>query len=280
MKTFVITGATGAIGKATAIELAKPGNKLILLGRNKEKLDNVIKEIKSATANANIEGVIVDFSDITSVKKAASQIKNKITQLHGLINIAACYKAKRVFTKDLFESMFGVNHIAVFVLTKELLSLINATPGAKVLTVSAPSSTPINFSDLNGEKKFSAFTAFGASKMANLLFTFALSKRMHGVGTSAIAFHPGLTKSSLTHEMPFFVRGLLNLISHKPEKPAHSIAQLVSGVHFNDMNGKFYDHKFKELPKPGNSSDETIQERLWKVSEEIAAKFEKPVAVH
>lgn len=273
MKTFVITGVTGAIGKATAKELAKSGNKLILLGRNKNKLDEVIQELKSTTGNPNIEGVIADFADLSSVKKAAAEIKNKTSQLNGLINIAATYKAHRELTKDKYEYMFGVNHMAPFVLTNELLSLINATPGAKVLTVSAPSTTPLNFDDLNGEKKFSAFNSFGASKMANLLFTFALSKRMHGVGTSAIAFHPGLTKSTLTREMPAFVRGLLSLISHKPEKPGHAIAQLMTAAHFTDINGKFYDSKFKELKRPGSSGDESIQEKFWKVSSGMAEKM-------
>jgi NAD(P)-dependent dehydrogenase (short-subunit alcohol dehydrogenase family) len=251
MKTFVITGATGAIGKATAMELAKPGNKLILVGRNKNKLNEVIKEISSSTGNANIESVIADYADLSSVRNAANDIKNRISQLNGLINIAATYKSHREMTKDRYEYMFGVNHMAVFVLTNELLSLINATPGAKVLTVSAPSTTQLNFDDLNSEKKFSGFTAFGASKMANLLFSFALSKRMHGIGTASLAFHPGLTKSELTHEMPAFVRVLLRLISHKPSKPAHAIAQLMTTSHFNDVNGKFYDYNLKEMKSPG-----------------------------
>lgn len=276
MKTFVITGATGAIGKATAMELAKSGNKLILVGRNKNKINDVIKEIGSATGNSNLESVIADFSDLASVRAAGNSIKNKITQLNGLINIAAAYKAHRENTKDCYEYMFGVNHIAVFALTIELLSLINATPGAKVLTVSAPSTTELNFNDLNAEKKFSSFNAFGASKMANLLFTFALTKRMHGIGTAALAFHPGLTKSDLTREMPFLVRMFLRLISHKPEKPGHAIAQLMTTTHLNDVNGKFFDFNLKELKRPGYSGDSDIQEKLWKISEEILeSKSEK-----
>ena len=274
MKTYVITGVTGAIGKAAALELAKPGNRLILLGRNKSKLDEVIRELKSQTGNANIDGVIADLADIASIKKAATEIKSKITQLDGLLNIAACYKAKRETTKDKLEYMFGVNHMSPFVLTNELLSLINATPGAKVLTVSAPSGTQLNFEDLQGEKKFSSFAAFASSKFANHLFTYALSRRMHGVGTSAIVFHPGLTRSDLTREMPLFVRMLLRVISHSPEKPGHAIAQLVSKSHINDINGKFFDFHMKELKRPGASSDEALQEKLWKASEELAKKNE------
>jgi NAD(P)-dependent dehydrogenase (short-subunit alcohol dehydrogenase family) len=269
MKTYVITGVTGAIGKATASELAKGGNKLILLGRNKSKLDSVINELRSANPDSQLEAVVTDFSDLSTVKKAGAEIKSKLTQLNGLVNIAATYKAKRELTKDKFEYMFGVNHLAPFVLTNELLNLINTTPNAKVLTVSAPSSTQLNFEDLQGEKKFSGFNAFGASKMANLLFTFALSRRMHGLGATSLAFHPGLTKSELTREMPMIVRGLLKMISHKPEIPGHSIAQLMNSTTFTDMNGKFFDFKLKEKNKPGYSGDENVQEKLWKLSEEL-----------
>jgi NAD(P)-dependent dehydrogenase (short-subunit alcohol dehydrogenase family) len=269
MKTFVITGVTGAIGKATATELAKGENRLILVGRNKSKMDELIKEIKAA-GNNNVECVTADLSDLNSVKKAAEEIKGKTDKLHGLINIAAAYKAKREITKDKLEYMFGVNHMAVFVLTKELLGLINSTPGARVLTVSAPSSTSLNFDDLQGQRKYSAFNAFGASKMANHLFTYALSRRMHGIGSAAMVFHPGLIKSDLIREMPFFLRILLNLISRKPDKPAHAIVQLLTASHFNDVNGKFYNSDLKELKKPGYSGDETIQEKLWKISESIA----------
>jgi NAD(P)-dependent dehydrogenase (short-subunit alcohol dehydrogenase family) len=269
MKTFVITGATGAIGKATALELAKNGHHLILLGRNKNKMDEVVKELK--TKGADAEAVIADFADLSSIKKAAAEIKGRHVKLDGLINIAAAYKGKRELTKDKLEYMFGVNHMSVFVLTNELLPVINATPGARVLTVSAPSSTSLNMNDLQGEKKFSAFNAFGASKMANHLFTYALARRMSGISTAAMVFHPGLVKSDLIKEMPPFVKFLLNLISKKPEKAAHAIAQLMTSNQFVDVNGKFFDSSMKMIKQPGYSSTQPVQEELWKISEKLAS---------
>jgi retinol dehydrogenase 12 len=161
MKTIAITGATGAVGKAAAIELAKHGNSLILIGRNADKLKKNEEEIKAA-GNSNVETFIADFTDLSSVKKVAERIRNTHTKLDGLINVAAVYKANREITKDKLETMFAVNHMSVFILTRELLPLINSTPGARILTVSAPSFTQLNFDDLQGEKKFSAFTSFGA----------------------------------------------------------------------------------------------------------------------
>lgn len=278
MKTFVITGVTGAIGKAAALELARSGNNLILVGRDKEKLNQVVKEINSITKNQTTDVVLADLADISSVKKAAEKIKSKVTSLDGLIHVAAAYKAKRELTKDNLEYMFAVNHMAPFVLTHELLTLINNTPGSRVLTVSAPSTTSLKFDDLQGNKKFSSLTAFGASKMANHLFTYALSRRMHGIGTAAMVFHPGLVKSNLIREMPGPLKFLLNILSKKPAKPGHAIAQLMTGSHFNDVNGKFFNCTFKELQTPGNSSDNTIQEKLWKKSEEILESKSQKVA--
>jgi NAD(P)-dependent dehydrogenase (short-subunit alcohol dehydrogenase family) len=279
MKTFVITGATGAIGKAAAIELARSGNNLILVGRDKEKLDAVVKEISSITKNQTTNLVLADLADIASIKKAAEKIKSKITSLDGLIHVAAAYKSKRELTKDGLEYMFAVNHMAAFVLTHELLTLINSTPGSRVLTVSAPSTTALKFEDLQGSQKFSALTAFGATKMANHLFTYALSRRMHGIGTAAMIFHPGLVKSDLIREMALPLRLLFNLLSKKPEKPGHAIAKLITGSHFNDVNGKFFNSTFKELQPPGNSSVTGLQEKLWNVSEEILQSKSQKTAI-
>lgn len=284
MKTMLITGVTGAIGKATAMELAKNGNHLILSARNKNKLEEVANEIRTSTNNQNIETLVADLSDLSSVKKAAKIVLSKHKKLDGLINIAGIYKGRRELTKDGFESMFGINQMGPFVLTKSLLPLLEATPGAKIIVVSAPSTTKINFDDLNGEKKFSPLNAFGASKMANLLFTFALARRLNGIGSAAFAFHPGLTRSHLVKEMPFALKLFLTLIGRSPERPAKAIAQLMKTSVFNEVNGKFYDSKLKELKAPGYSGDYEIQEKLWSVSEKLSGlepkKVDQPLAEH
>jgi NAD(P)-dependent dehydrogenase (short-subunit alcohol dehydrogenase family) len=269
MKIIAITGATGAVGKATALELAKKGHRLILIGRNVEKLKNVEEEIR-ADGNSNVETFIADFTDLLSVKKVAEKIRNTHTKLDGLINVAAVYRAKRELTKDKLELMFGVNHMSVFVLTKELLPIINSTNGSRILTVSAPSFTKLNFDDLQGENKFNAFNAFGASKMANHLFTYALARRMNGISNAAMVFHPGIVKSDLIKEMPAFLRFLFGLIGKKPQKAGKAIAELLTASRFNDVNGKFFDSNFKELKQPGYSGDTDVQELLWKKSEELA----------
>jgi NAD(P)-dependent dehydrogenase (short-subunit alcohol dehydrogenase family) len=269
MKTYVITGITGAIGKATAKELAAAKHHLILIGRNRQKLDSLVNELKTSTSNPNIEALLADFDNLSSIRKAAAHIREHQPKIDGLINIAAAYRAKRELTKDGLEYMFGVNHMAVFLLTKELLPLLNASPGARVLTVSAPSSTALNFDDLKGDKKYSPLNAFGASKMANHLFSYALSRKMTGHGNASIVFHPGLIKSDLIREMPGPLKFLLNLISGKPEKPARAIARIMTSDAIPQPNGKFFDSSLKELKPPGYSADRTVQDKLWNVSEAL-----------
>src|ERR1043165_214110 len=200
---IVITGVTGSIGGAAAKELAKSEkNDLIIVGRNESKLQQIKNELKTINPKVTIEIVVADLSSVKSVRQAVEVIKSKTNSLAGILNVAAVYRNKRIMTNEGLETMFATNHLGPFQLTLGLLELLKRNPGSKVVTVTAPSTTKLDFDDLQGEKKFSALNKFGASKMANLLFTFSLARKPEGTGVSAIAFHPGLVKSELTQEMP------------------------------------------------------------------------------
>jgi NAD(P)-dependent dehydrogenase (short-subunit alcohol dehydrogenase family) len=203
-KTVLVTGATGAIGKATAIELAKNNCAVILLGRNADKLSKVKSEIIQATNNNDIEAVIADLSEPKSIRKAVTEIKTKYNSLNALINVAAIFTKNRSENSQGLEYTFATNHLGPFILTNELLDLLKAGKPARVVTVSAPSITKINFDDINGKKKYSPgfMGAFGASKMMNIMFTYALARRLEGTGVTTSVFHPGLVKSELTKDMP------------------------------------------------------------------------------
>lgn len=269
-KTVLITGATGTIGNATAIEIAKTGAALLLLARNKERLESVRNEISGKTGNDEIDILQVDFSDIQSVKSAADQVKHKVAQLNALINIAAVFKSRRIITADNLEMMFEVNHLAPFVLTTQLTDILKATGPSRIITITAPSVTKINFDDLQGEKNFSALNAFGASKMMNLMFTYSLARHLHGTGVSASALHPGLVRSDLTNEMPSFLRNITRLMSGRPDKAAKMICNLSVGANYPDTNGKFYKFNGKALRSSAYSYDKELQEKLWRVSEQLA----------
>jgi retinol dehydrogenase-14 len=270
-KIVLITGATGAIGKAAALELAKADCRLILSGRNIQKLEAVKSEIVENTRNSDIYCVVADLSEAKSIRKAVDEIRSKYTSINALINVAAIFKSKRLLNSSGNEYMFATNHLGPFLLTNELLSLLKSGKPSRIITVSAPSFTKINFEDLNGEKKFSAgFTgAFGASKMMNIMFTYALARRLEGTGVSATVFHPGLVKSELTREMPAILNFIFKNVSNKPGNAGKMLCNLAIDNEFENSNGTFIKVDGKEIKSNKYSYDKDLQEKLWSVSESL-----------
>jgi NAD(P)-dependent dehydrogenase (short-subunit alcohol dehydrogenase family) len=146
---------------------------------------------------------------------------------------------------------------------------LKAAGNSRVITVTAPSTTKLNFGDLQGEKKFTALNAFGASKMANLLFTYTLARTSKENGITATAFFPGLVKSELTNEMPAFLRFFLKLISSSPDKASKAISKLALAPEYQNANGKFFDKNGKELKSDPYSYDVNMQDRLQTISETL-----------
>jgi NAD(P)-dependent dehydrogenase (short-subunit alcohol dehydrogenase family) len=271
-KTVLITGATGTIGKATSLELAKKNCQLILLGRNAEKLGKVKSEISKITGNNDIEVIVADLSEPEAIKTAVSEIRKKISSLNALINVAAIFKSKRLENSQGTEYMFATNHLGPFTLTNELLDLLKAGRPSRIVTVSAPSTTKINFDDISGNKKFSAgfMGAFGASKMMNIMFTQALSRRLEGTGVTTSVFHPGLVKSGLTKEMPAVMNFIIQRFSSPPDKAAKMLCKLAIDPEFERSNGTFYKFDGKEIKSSNYSYDKDLQEKLWKMSEQLS----------
>lgn len=271
-KTVLITGVTGAIGKATALELAKKNCQVILLGRNSEKLAQVKSEIVRATNNQNIETVVADLSEPNAIRQAVLEIKNKHHSLSALVNIAAIYTKHRQENSQGHEYTFATNHLGPFVLTNELLDLLKAGKPARIITVSAPSTTKINFEDINGEKKYSSgfLGAFGASKMMNIMFTYALARRLEGTGVTTSVYHPGLVKSELTKDMPKLLYYIFKTISSAPDKAAGMLASLAIDKQYQDSNGTFFKFDGKEIRSSNYSYDQNLQEKLWALSEQYS----------
>lgn len=271
-KIVLISGATGAVGKATAIEVAKNNCKLILLGRNQDKLNAVKLEIIKVTGNNEVDLVTADLSEPQSIKKAVGEIKKNYTSLNALINVAAIFKSKRHENSGGLEYMFATNHLGTFILTNELLELLKAGKPSRIVTVSAPSTTKVNFDDLQGKKKFSPgfLGAFGASKMMNLMFTYALGRRLEGTGVTTSVLHPGLVKSELTSEMPAFLNFIFKQISSEPSKAAKMLCSLAIDDKYINSNGTFIKFDGKEIKSNAYSYDKELQEKLWSVSEGYA----------
>ena len=271
-KTVLITGATGAIGKATALGLAKNKCNLILVGRDSGKLNLVRSEISDFTKNNDISAIVGDLSEATSIKQVVAEIKKKYTSLNALINVAAIFKSHRLENSKGIEYMFATNHLGPFILTNGLLDLLKAGKPARIVTVSAPSTTKINFDDISGKKKFSAgfMGAFGASKMMNIMFTYSLSRRLEGTGVTTSVFHPGLVKSNLMSEMPAFLNFIFKSISSQPDKAAKMLCSIAIDDKFESSNGRFYKFDGKEIKSNKYSYDKDLQEKLWTISEQLS----------
>jgi NAD(P)-dependent dehydrogenase (short-subunit alcohol dehydrogenase family) len=269
-KIVLITGATGVIGKATAIEIAMTGATIIILSRNKSRLEEVKAEISQKSENDNIDILVADYSDISSVKNAVKEFRQKHDHLDALVNIAAVYRSERKITRDNLELMFETNHLAPFILTNELLDLLKRSRSGRIITVSAPSITKLNFNDLQGQGKFSSLNSFGATKMMNLMFTYSLAQRLEGTEVTATALHPGLVKSELTKEMPSFLKYITGLLSGNPDKAAKMLSSLALDDRYSHSNGKFYKFNGKEIKSSSYSYNRELQDKLWVISEQLS----------
>src|SRR5258706_869078 len=275
-RVFLLTGATSGIGKAIAFGLAKTGETVLLVARDQEKRNAVYEEIMTEVQNPNVDFLTCDLSSIGAVKNFAAHVKSKYPKIDVLINNAAVVTRERKVSIDGHELMFATNHLGPFLLTTLLLDQLKAAASARILNITAPSNTKLNFEDLQGRQNFNYLNAFGASKMMNLLFTFELARRLEGTGVTANAVHPGLARSNLMHESPAFLRWPLWLFSVPPERAAIHIVRLATLPEFEKINGKFL-HKGKEIKAPANSQDREVQKKIWDISLELAGLTKETV---
>jgi NAD(P)-dependent dehydrogenase (short-subunit alcohol dehydrogenase family) len=255
-KIVLITGASGGLGEATATAFAQAGAEVIMLARNPQRLEAAAERVRKF---GSVTTLVADLADPKSVRAAADKVK----RLDVLVNNAGIYKQTRSLVGNHLEAMFATNHLGPFLLTTLLLDKLR---GGRILNVAAPSTTKLDFADLQGEKKFSAFHAFGASKMCNLLTTYELARRQNDV--RVVAFHPGLVKSELMSEAPGPLRFFLKLVSSSPQKPAAALVELARRADLS--SGKFFTSK-KEIRSSDYSHDPAVQKQLWDVSEQLVA---------
>ena len=268
-KVCLITGATGGIGKATAIALARLGATVVLACRNRERGEAARSEVISLTGNPAVDLLLVDLASQASIHQFAADFNEAHDHLDVLINIAGVYKAQRETTPDGLERMFAVNHLGPFLLTNLLLDKLIASAPSRVLVVTAPSTVELDFDDLQGGRRFRSLRAFGASKMGNLLFTYELANRLEGTGVTANAVHPGLVKSQLMQEAPRLLRWLTRISSAAPGKAADWLAWLASSPEVAGVTGKFFKDG-KEMESSPYSYEKVVQERLWDRSAALA----------
>lgn len=243
MPTVVVTGAAGALGSATVRELERRGARVIGLTRRE-----------------------VDLSSMASVRSAARELGRSLQHVDALVNVAAVFTTRYQKTRDGFELMFATNHLGPFLLTNLLRERL--VGGGRVITVTAPSSTRVDLSRVLDRDRFNAMYSFGASKAANLLFTFELARRAHRWDVRANAFHPGLVRSELMREAPRAMRRLTGLMSRPPGRPAQDLADLAMSPAHAGTTGWFFKGA-RRIDPPKAVQDPALQAALWRKSAEL-----------
>jgi len=280
-KTVLITGATNGIGKVAALELAKKGAAVVIVGRNPAKTSETVAEIKAASGNTNVDMIVADLSSMAEVRKVADAFKTKHSRLDVLINNAGAVFSTWQETVDGYEMTFAFNHLAYFLLTNLLLDTLKASAPARIVNVSsaAHASGNLDFDDLDSKKNFGmgGFRAYGLSKLANIMFTYELARRLEGTGVTANVLHPGLVGTGFNKNnggLMKFAMSLLTPFSLTPEQGADTIIYLASSPQVIGVSGKYWE-KRKAIQSISASYDEVAQEKLWQVSEQMPGLAEK-----
>jgi NAD(P)-dependent dehydrogenase (short-subunit alcohol dehydrogenase family) len=259
----VITGATGAIGSATASLLARRGAQLLLLGRPSDRLDTLVERLDRDNRVSSVE---VDLSSLASVRRAARQISRAAAHVDALLNVAAVFTSDYQQTDEGFELMLATNHLAPFLLTNLLRDRL--TGAGRVITVTAPSFTRVDIEQLVSKERFSPLRTFGATKAANLLFTFELARRAKRWDVRACAYHPGLVRSDLMREAPRPVRWLTRIVSGSPNRAAEDLAELATSPAFQSTTGWLFKGT-RRIDPPKPTLDVEAQHSLWKRTSEL-----------
>jgi NAD(P)-dependent dehydrogenase (short-subunit alcohol dehydrogenase family) len=274
-KTVLITGATNGIGKLTALELAKKSAEVVIVGRNPTKTSRVVQQIKQNSGNLAVYGLVADLSSTAQIRQLAQDYHQKYPLLNTLINNAGGIFANRMVTADGYEYTFALNHLAYFTLTNLLLDVLLADAPSRIINVSSRSheGAVLNFGDLQNEQHYSygGYRAYGQSKLANLLFTYELARRLAGTGVTVNALHPGTVATGFGENN----RGAMKVsmrIYHQfaltPEEGADTIIYLASSPEVEGVTGKYWTNRMA-IPSSTESYDEEAQKRLWSISAQL-----------
>ena len=273
-KHVVITGPTAGIGRASAHVLASQGAQLTLLCRNLEKGQEVAYEIVSAGGlTPNV--ILMDMSRLDSVRSAANRVLELSQPIDVLLNNAGLMNSHRRETVDGYEETLAVNHFAPFLLTGLLLPAIkSAAPGARIVNVASGAHKFVKgmqFDDFQSENEFSMFNVYGRSKLANMLFTRSLAKRLETDGITVNCLHPGAVSTSIGKQhgewLATILHAILKPFFRDPLKGAETSLYLCTSADVAEVTGAYFDNCKKVAPKPW-AEDDAAAERLWALSEE------------
>jgi NAD(P)-dependent dehydrogenase (short-subunit alcohol dehydrogenase family) len=275
-KTVLVTGANGGIGLATSFLLASQGAQVIMVCRNQERGQKAQIHVAQETGNKP-DLFLTDMSLPKEIRKLAGRIKKDYSRLDILINLAGTSFKKRELTEDGLEKTFALNHLGYFVLSLELIDLLKHSTPSRIVNVTSSfyRRGKIDFDNLQGEQRYSYFGAYANSKLANVMFTYELAKRLLGSGVAVNCLNPGPIRTASSSATPFEKFIITNfgwIFLKKPDVAARLIVYLATSPDVEGITGKFLEKNYKFTPTTKASYDEGVAKELWEVSEQLAGR--------
>ena len=272
-KIVLITGASSGIGKETARAIAGLGAVTVIVGRNREKTAAAVKEIQSDTGNPQVGYLIANLSSQAEVRRLAKEYLEHTGRLDVLINNAGALFMTRQLSADGCEMTLALNHLAPFLLTHQLMDALHASPSARVINVSSEAHRGhhLNFNNLNNEQGYSAWKAYGQSKLANIYFTYGLAAYVDGAAITANCLHPGFVATNFGRSNGGLfdpIYRLAQLAAISPKVSAQAIVQLACSPELEGVSACYFNRSRQERSSE-ISYDMNIAKQLWDASLEL-----------
>lgn len=276
-KICLVTGATHGIGFAAARALADQGAKLVIIGRNATKTAQSVESLRSLTGNQEITCLVGDLSRQSEVRRIAAEFRAAHQRLDVLLNNVGGVFGERLLTADGLEMTFALNHLSYFLLTQELLDLLKTSAPSRIVNVSSGAHRRghIHFDDLQSSRRYSGIAAYCASKLANVMFTVELARRLDGTRVTVNCLHPGVVRTHFgaEHSTPI-MRALIAIARPfmiTPERGADTAAWLCSNPAVEGITGKYYIRRHRR-PTHALATDVAACRRLWDISEKLTTQ--------
>ncbi|MGO8872411.1 MAG: SDR family oxidoreductase [Acidimicrobiales bacterium] len=276
-RTVVITGGNSGVGKATAVALASAGADTVITARNEARGRAAVEDIRRESGSDRVDLVVFDLADLASVHRGADRILERCPRLDVLVNNAGLVLSERTETKDGFEATFGTNHLGHFQLTRLLTDRLIASAPARVVTVASTAHrgarSGLDFDDLQSTRHYRGMQVYSRSKLANILFTMELARRLAGTGVTANSLHPGTVASRFARDddssgfLAFGIKVIKPFIL-TPEKGARTSVYLASSPEVADVTGRYFVKRRERAPSAA-AQDASAAARLWSVSEQL-----------
>ncbi|MCY3834417.1 MAG: SDR family oxidoreductase [Chloroflexi bacterium] len=276
-KRVLVTGATNGIGKQAALELAKMGAEVVIVGRDEIKTRKVRDELQTLGGNSNIDLLVADLSSMDEVRRIADEFRAKYSRLDVLLNNAGAVFSQFQLSADGYEMTFALNHLSYYLLTHLLLDTITQTAQqegeARIINVSSSAhrNATLRLGNLRDESGYSFMNSYGASKLMNVLFTFELARRLADTTVAVNAVHPGLVDTGFGHNTGRLWSPLIKvaqkLFAISPERGAETLVYLAAAAEVSGVSGKYWNEK-EQKRSSDNSYDRQLQQQLWEFSAE------------